>query len=474
MDVRCERCRAQYVVDDDRVPEAGVVVTCARCGHAFRLKRKALVVTVPLGPEEARDAKPLADLLPRPAAPGAAREWRLRQGGENVWSFRELTTLQKWIVERKVSRDDEISANGDQWKRLGDIPELVTFFEVVDQAERAQAKPPPLRPGKPQPPAEGSPEWEGRAAPPPPPAIDEPLWAQGPVDRPPAPPGPGRYQPRKARRRGPWLALLALLLAAAVAGVWLYLSGTLDLLTAAVAPPDAGAPAPPAPEPPKPEAEPATRRTPAAAAQASPATTAPGSAREAERAEEPLAAPAVSSAAVSEPSPSAASEELAPRPAAAPSPTIEVAPAARPATSIAVAPPPPRPAPAPKKAQVSPAKAVRGLVAQARRLRERGKTEAALGLYAQAIDLEPTNAAALAGRGACYLEISEYPLAEANFRAALDSDPKNPEALFGMAETYRYMGKKSEAVTFYERFIAVHPDGDDAVAARHAISQLKE
>jgi hypothetical protein len=36
------------------------------------------------------------------------------------------------------------------------------------------------------------------------------------------------------------------------------------------------------------------------------------------------------------------------------------------------------------------------------------------------------------------------------------------------------MGKKGEAVTFYERFLSVQPGGDDAVAARNAIRQLKE
>ena len=53
----------------------------------------------------------------------------------DVFRFRELTTLQQWIVERKVSRDDEISRSGDNWKRLGGIAELESFFHVVEQAE---------------------------------------------------------------------------------------------------------------------------------------------------------------------------------------------------------------------------------------------------------------------------------------------------------------------------------------------------
>jgi tetratricopeptide (TPR) repeat protein len=117
---------------------------------------------------------------------------------------------------------------------------------------------------------------------------------------------------------------------------------------------------------------------------------------------------------------------------------------------------------------------VQATLAKARKLRERGRIEQALDLYAQAAEKEPRSAGALAGRGWCYLELSQYLPAETSFRSALESDPRNADALFGMAETYRYMGKKPEAVTFYRRYLAAQPDGDEAVAARNAIQQLKE
>ena len=162
MEVRCERCKTQYELDDSRVSETGVTVQCTTCHHVFVVKKKALVVTmavkpgqqspatpVPLGnappaPPPAgirplgtpiREAPPVgtasptqgngdaAPVLPPAAvAPGErSREWRVRQASGNLFTLKDLTTLQKWIVERKVSRDDEISLTGDSWKRLGDI-----------------------------------------------------------------------------------------------------------------------------------------------------------------------------------------------------------------------------------------------------------------------------------------------------------------------------------------------------------------
>jgi regulator of sirC expression with transglutaminase-like and TPR domain len=44
----------------------------------------------------------------------------------------------------------------------------------------------------------------------------------------------------------------------------------------------------------------------------------------------------------------------------------------------------------------------------------------------------------------------------------------------GLAETYRQEGKKAEALTLYQRYLAAHPDGEEAAVARSAISQLKE
>ncbi len=140
----------------------------------------------------------------------------------------------------------------------------------------------------------------------------------------------------------------------------------------------------------------------------------------------------------------------------------------------------------PKVAEVSPKRppataaesqktgGLKRILADARRLRARGKPEAALNMYGRAVEVEPKNADALAGRGLCYLELSQYGPAEASFHAALEADARHAEALMGLAETYRYEGRRTEAVTYYQRYLAAHPDGEDAAAARNAIDALKE
>jgi Flp pilus assembly protein TadD len=118
-------------------------------------------------------------------------------------------------------------------------------------------------------------------------------------------------------------------------------------------------------------------------------------------------------------------------------------------------------------------KGPRALLAQAARLLERGDAEAALELYGRVASDDPENAEALTGRGLCYLDLENFAPAEASFAAALQIDPGEAEALLGLAETYRSQGRKSEAVSHYERYLAQHPDGDEVEVARNALAELR-
>lgn len=73
-----------------------------------------------------------------PATEPEVPPWTLSTDDGKVHRFRDLNTLQKWIVERKVSRTDRLSHQGGPWLALGDMDELSSFFRVVDEADRAR------------------------------------------------------------------------------------------------------------------------------------------------------------------------------------------------------------------------------------------------------------------------------------------------------------------------------------------------
>lgn len=105
MDVRCPQCGTQYAFDPSRVSKNGVSVKCTECGHVFRV-----------------------------FPPGVERSWIVRLVDGSDVEFKELTALQRWIVEGRISRDAEISRNGSTWRILRDIKELEPFFRVTEKA----------------------------------------------------------------------------------------------------------------------------------------------------------------------------------------------------------------------------------------------------------------------------------------------------------------------------------------------------
>jgi predicted Zn finger-like uncharacterized protein len=131
MDVRCERCQTEYEVEDASVSELGTEVQCSDCGHRFVVKRSDVAVSQ-------------TSASRNPDSPDAG-EWVIETAAGQTRHLRDLTTLHKWIIERRVTRDDRILRNGEPWRRLGDTAELMPFFDIVDSAERARTDttPPP-------------------------------------------------------------------------------------------------------------------------------------------------------------------------------------------------------------------------------------------------------------------------------------------------------------------------------------------
>lgn len=490
MDVGCPKCQTEYELDDARVTEDGVTVKCTSCGHVFRVKKKQLVVTLPT-----RGDPPInlgnAELPPAPPS----REWKLRQPNGNVFPCRDLTMLQKWIIEGKVSRDDEISLSGETWKRLGNIPELASFFQIVDDASKVRAMealhrpPPPPAPSVPPgptggkitdtwkggqftaPPAPPAPELETLPPEPPPPRKQttqrnpefkpaaEPDAPPAPImqtlqggrfSAPPAPPAPAapppqRRQPQpepseedlrravgKGGGSGKWIALILAGLAVGGGVGWYF--GVYE-----------------------PEQRRLTEER----------------AREQARLDEearvkaamPVPVPVVVlDASVEEEAEPDAGPVDAGFDAGTPDAGAKVIDAGVPVVDAGAAAP----------VVVKQEKSFDWYVAQGDRLRERDKPEQALDFYGKAADLKPERVEPITGRGLALLDMANPSAAEATFETALKLNSRYGPAIMGLAEAYRIGGKNEKAIEYYQRYLDVLPNGAEAAVARNSIERLKK
>jgi predicted Zn finger-like uncharacterized protein len=454
MDVRCERCGTEYELDDESVPDGGVPVQCTTCGNTFAVSR-AVAESAASG------------------TPPTAAEWLLETSDGRLHRFRNLTSLQKWIIERKVTRDDKISRTGHAWRRLGEIVELGPFFDVVDEADRAKAgqagalereataglkreaeraraasrspSPLPPRPVPPPPRAEGI-----RARPRTdevPELLDEPstrtMEVQTSVTR------PGGF--------GGKMAVVLAIVAGAGIGVFFF----------GRTPPPAVVETARVPTPAPPVVEPVAVPAPLAA-------TNPGAAVVAVA--EP-AAPGDAVAAV------AGTEETRPEgPGTAPAAGTDVAETAtaandeKPVTAVKPGAPSGQ-VPAghpPASAGPEPGLSYERLVASADKLLENGATDKAKRIYEQALRLAPRGVEAQTGLGWVMLDKARTGQAVGFFREALARSPSFGPALYGMAEAQRAAGDERAALASYQKYVATNPSGIDVHAARRQIRALEE
>lgn len=446
MNVRCERCGTVYEFDEAKATEAGVPVKCSSCSHVFLVRRSA--ATTPTAPLPAPSEKP--------------RNWKVRQSNGNVFTFRELTTLQRWIVERKVFRDDEISLTGETWKRLGNIPELASFFQVVEAAERAAlleaAMPqaavspaPAASPAAPSQPSDGSPPW--MAAPVPEPAPQpQPAAAQPSAPAPQSPPrvsAPALDSNLSANeldeselavvRGGGKGKLVAGLLgvAALVAGGYVLVNqGAPDALTPA-------------------SVEPAEERV----------------ASDEPEAIEQVAEPLVEVVDPLDPSAlPAAGDDTAPEVV----PAKAVEPAQAEEEKELEEKDDPEPPPAKQVAGAPQERDFDWYIQQGFRMRERNRAKAALDYYARAEELNPNSPEPHAGMGYALFDLGNVDAAIASFERALERSPRYGEALLGLAEAWKEKRDKRKAIDYYRRYIDAVPNGPEVGVARSNIERLSQ
>ena len=434
MDVRCDRCQTEYELDETHLTEAGIAVKCTNCGNVFKVRRGGTGVYTP----------PLIAMA-RP------REWHVRRADGQTLTLRDLTELQKAVVERRVSDEDSVSLSGESWHTLGSMPELASFFEVVRAATaaiagRTSTAPLGLSVGSspaaapaPSPVAAWSrnltPVWgDGPTALGAPSAAPaEPAWAaSGPAADPELDEMLERedLQSIKTGSSAPWLILLLLLVGGGGAYYYLRILPHRSASNAIVVPAEQPTAVPPPPT--------------------------------------PLPEPAVV-------------------PAPAPVAVAAVPPAAPP---VALPPPPPVPAVAEAPAAALPmakdtanAAAASGnrppsgrsfdfYLQQGHRLLD-SKPAQALAMFQKAAEAEPQSPEPDSGRGLAYANLENLNEAISAFQEALRKSSEFTEAIMGLAEVYRRQGNHQKALALYQRYLDLTPDGADAPVARVQIEQLR-
>jgi predicted Zn finger-like uncharacterized protein len=414
MDVRCARCQTEYELDDNSVADEGTPVQCTACGNTFTVTRAPVVP-----PPVERQGTP------------APAEWLLETTEGPAHRFRNLTSLQKWIIERKVTRDDRISRTGHAWRRLGEIIELAPFFDVVDEADQARAAVLTAADG-------------GKRSGTPPAGT-----AAGSRDSYPF----GEAGTDLVRVRSTSVVRLVILVAVAAMVAYAGISQLWNRTTDGGGSAGRGNPGDRAVSEPARVAAPAASPT----AQLPPAAAANPPADKAPAAPEPGPGSSPQVAAQAEPAVTPAATSVTP--SATPAPASP-APARSPASDAA----PPRAGPPPSYAR---------LIADADRLLETGGTERARRLYEQALGLRPTGAEALAGLGYAALDVGHKKQALVFFKRSVSQRPPFPPALFGLGEVYREQGRDALALEQYRRYVDLDPAGVDVLAARRQIEILE-
>jgi predicted Zn finger-like uncharacterized protein len=440
MDVRCDRCQTEYELEDESVAERGASVQCTTCGHTFVVSRRPAAITP----------------TPGPTTEMAAPAWLLTTEEGKTHRFRDPTTLQKWIVERRVGRNDRVTPPGGGARRLGDMDELRPFFDLVDQADRASAAR-GVRQTQPETPQRLTAGARGYASHD---EDDDDVMGRQ-----------SRGGPRSSRgrldseitaglsgmgiddsmgivlpqRRTGLKIVGGLAFAGVLFGVWYFgwKSGGASK-TVVTAPAAAPAAAPPATAPPPPAPAPAP--APAVAP--------------------PTPPPAPVAAAAPTPAPPApAPAAHAPPPEDVPS---EPLPPPRDARSSGRTPPS---AAAPDTAGKP--RGYESLVAEADRALENGNTAKAQKFIDEALKLQPNGVAAVTS--SAYLLLDKHkPLASiGEFKRALNLSPGFSQALFGLGEAYRAAGEPGQAVDAYKRYLEASPGGADAPAARRQVRELE-
>jgi predicted Zn finger-like uncharacterized protein len=139
MDVTCERCGTEYEFDETLLSGRGTSGKCTNCGQVFKVY-----------PTAEADADRTTSV------------WRLKLEDDSIDMIDSLRELQRRIASGELTPENQIARGDENWKPLGSIPELETFFEAagvaLPPAGSSSSVPPGSEPPLSEPPTETSKE----------------------------------------------------------------------------------------------------------------------------------------------------------------------------------------------------------------------------------------------------------------------------------------------------------------------------
>ena len=73
---------------------------------------------------------------PKMAPPGGGRLFLAQ--GDRIYKVKDIATLQRWVVEKRVLPNDRLSKDGKTWEVVKAVAELRPFFAVLDQLKQTK------------------------------------------------------------------------------------------------------------------------------------------------------------------------------------------------------------------------------------------------------------------------------------------------------------------------------------------------
>ncbi len=151
MIVTCEHCKARYRLSDSKIKGRGARITCPKCRHVFVVYVEG-ADQAPAGDEESNShaaSRPEPQAPPEPEPPKAENldfrkvgisTWKVKVKIGLVYDFSDISTLRKYIQDKRVTADDVISYDGAEWVRIGEIPDLDAYFLRIYEEHEQRLK----------------------------------------------------------------------------------------------------------------------------------------------------------------------------------------------------------------------------------------------------------------------------------------------------------------------------------------------